>query len=152
MPPLDAPCVTTTVTHTITKTVSLTASLDFTTTKTLHQTKTTTLSLKGNNATGYPNVTLPKNASFNGTVPYNTPPKGQKTSTDNKCGAKVGRPVLAIRWAAAALRMDTAEILMLTVVQDARAALVSVEMKGSWMRIRQRGNCLWCDISILKGE
>ena len=95
MPPLDAPFVTTTVTHTTTKTVPLATSLDSTTTRKIHQTKTTTLSLKGNNATGYPNVTLPKNASFNGTAPYNTPPKGQKTSTDNKCGAKVGQTCIS---------------------------------------------------------
>ncbi|OBT59609.1 hypothetical protein VE04_00002 [Pseudogymnoascus sp. 24MN13] len=90
MPPFDPPCATTTVTHTTTKAVPLTTSLDSTTTITVHQTKTTTLSTK-RVATGHSNATKTNNASLNGTVHYNTPPKGLKTSTDNKCGPKVGQ-------------------------------------------------------------
>ncbi|OBT75345.1 hypothetical protein VF21_04686 [Pseudogymnoascus sp. 05NY08] len=95
MPPFDQPCATTTVTHTTTKTVLLATSLDSTTTKTIHQTRTITLLFKGNTATGHPKATRSKNASLNDTAPYNTVPKGLKTSTDNKCGAKVGQTCIS---------------------------------------------------------
>lgn len=87
MPPLDQPYVTITVTHTTANTGPPMARADSTTTIMVTRTKTTTLPVKCI-ATGHSNTT---NASLNGTVPYNTLPKSLKTSTDNKCGAKVGQ-------------------------------------------------------------
>ncbi|KFZ00783.1 hypothetical protein V501_10459 [Pseudogymnoascus sp. VKM F-4519 (FW-2642)] len=94
MPPFDPPCAATTVTHTSTITEPLMVSPDSTTIITLHQTKTTTLSFKGS-ATGHSNATKTNNASLNGTAPYNSPPKGLKTSSDNKCGPKVGQTCIS---------------------------------------------------------
>ncbi|KFY18605.1 hypothetical protein V493_08481 [Pseudogymnoascus sp. VKM F-4281 (FW-2241)] len=87
MPPLDQPYVTITVTHTTTNTGPPMARANSTTTIMVTRTKTTTLPVKCI-ATGHSNTT---NASLNGTVHYNTLPKSLKTSTDNKCGAKVGQ-------------------------------------------------------------